>query len=362
MVRKTFVLIILSVLLIAVLAGWASAQEFKNVIKGDLVRNMGDIVVPADTLVEGDVVGTMGSITILGKVEGNVVATMGEVTIHGEVLGDVKASMGSITLGPTARVRGQVTVSLGAIDRDPSAEVGGVKVIGGADNQGRVEVGPIRIDKDGVRLPGIEVSDRGVFLPGGIEISPRGVFLPGLTVADEGVRFAPGMVFGPGLFVFNPAVRLFSWLGLLGMALISAALLPDNVQTIARAIGERPGHSVGVGILTFLLSPVALIALIITVIGILLIPFVGLALVAAKFLGYVGASVWLGSQLEHSLGRENQQLLIQVFLGTLAFALIGSVPVIGALISVAVTVVGIGAVIATKFGTGRPWFGRKTTA
>lgn len=110
------------------------------------------------------------------------------------------------------------------------------------------------------------------------------------------------------------------------------------------------------------LSPVVILALVITVIGILVIPFAGLALVAAKFLGYVGASVWLGAQLEHALGLDNKELLIQVFLGTLAFALIGSVPAIGGLTSVLATLVGIGAVVSTKFGTGHPWFGKKRTA
>jgi hypothetical protein len=45
-----------------------------------------------------------------------------------------------------------------------------------------------------------------------------------------------------------------------------------------------------------------------------------------------------------------------VFVGTVLFLLIGSIPVIGALVNLAVACLGVGAAGRTGFGTGRPWF------
>jgi hypothetical protein len=64
-------------------------------------------------------------------VDGDVVGIGGAVTIDGEVRGDVVAVGGGMTLGPTASVSDNVVVVGGPLSRDPAARIGGrVQTVG----------------------------------------------------------------------------------------------------------------------------------------------------------------------------------------------------------------------------------------
>jgi hypothetical protein len=77
---------------------------------GEIVSFFRDVEVPADKVVNGE-----------------VVAIFGDVRIEGEVHGDVVAVMGSITLGDSARVGGDV-VAIGGIDASHTALIQGDSV------------------------------------------------------------------------------------------------------------------------------------------------------------------------------------------------------------------------------------------
>jgi hypothetical protein len=59
------------------------------------------------------------------RVDGDVVAVFGSVEVEGDVEGDVVAVMGSVILKPTARVDGDVVALGGALDHQAGAEVRG---------------------------------------------------------------------------------------------------------------------------------------------------------------------------------------------------------------------------------------------
>lgn len=83
----------------------------------DLVRFGEDIVIPADKVIEGDVVAFGGSVTVLGRVKGSCTAIGGSVRVKGKgaVEGDAVSMGGTVSTGDSATVGGS-NVSLGSID------------------------------------------------------------------------------------------------------------------------------------------------------------------------------------------------------------------------------------------------------
>jgi hypothetical protein len=85
-----------------------------HVIGEDIVQFGDDVLIEADEVVEGDAVAILGNVVVEGTVEGDAVAVGGQLTVgsQGEVDGDAVAVGGGVTKEPGAKVRGE-TVSIG---------------------------------------------------------------------------------------------------------------------------------------------------------------------------------------------------------------------------------------------------------
>jgi hypothetical protein len=89
--------------------------ELPDTAGNDLVRFGQDIVIPADKVIDGDVVAIGGDITVLGRVKGSATSVGGSVSIrdNGVVEGDAVSVGGSTTTSDSARVVGD-DVSVGS--------------------------------------------------------------------------------------------------------------------------------------------------------------------------------------------------------------------------------------------------------
>lgn len=347
--------------LLAALAVWPAAALAQSVIEGDLRRSTGTATVPADMILRGNLHVTTGRAVVDGRVEGDVNVTTGDVEISGTVTGDVKVITGDVYLGPRSVVEGKVAVVTGQVRRADGARVdGGVNSVS-SPGQTRVETpdGTFVIDDNGIRGPGIYIGE-------------DGVRLPGLTIDDSGVRFVDGdswddwrwegmhgFNFFPGFE--NPLFRILRWAGLFAVGAAALALMPKHLERMAEEIGARPVHVGLVGLLVIFLSPFALLLLVVTIIGIPVIPFAVIAWAVAKFLGWVALSLWLGDLLASSIeplrGNHGRSFL-RLLAGSLVLALAGMVPVLGWLVGMIGAFIGLGVVWVTRFGTGRrTWFG-----
>lgn len=351
----------LAAVLLLAPAAWAVAS---TTISGDLERPVGTAEVPADTVLRGDLrVGT-GNAVVHGRVEGDVQVLSGEAHIFGEVTGDVRVTSGRVTLGPNARVGGKVIVLEGTVSRAPGSVVDGEVVIGELASLPPAGENTWIIDDDGIRGPGVY-------------IGPDGIRIDGLVVrADEhgGVRvehdgravtwafrpFAPWHFLphlGALLGLFNPILVILRWAGLFALSALVLAVMPEPLARMAAALDAQPVRAGLVGLVVILLIPVVLILLAITIIGIPVAVVGVLAVVAAKFIGYVAVSLWLGERLARvvpALQGENGMRFLRLLAGSLALALAGMVPGLGFLVAVAGACLSFGAVWTTRLGT-QPW-------
>jgi len=266
-------------------------------LDGSLVVFGGSVYLEQDSVVQGDVVLMGGFAEVNGTVQGNMV-----------VFG------GSIDLGEKAVVMGDVAAVGGTLNRAPGAIVHGQIVEGGA-------------------------------VPFTLQLPSRFEF-DNWSAPRWGVSTFPAV--GAVWFLF----RMFMWAAL---AVVVAVLFAEPVERVARAALTEPLITVGAGMVTAFLAPVAALVLAITLV---LLP-ASLALVLALGLAWLMGWVALGWEF----GRRLAAMLnldwapaISAGVGTLIlyFVLAGFaqlIPCVGSLPRLAVGFWGLGAVLLTLFGS-----------
>ena len=254
----------------------------------------------------------------------DVVVIAGSALIEGEVAGDAVAVMGDVTLADTARVEGDFVVVVGSATIEPGAVVERdlVVVASGLDAP-----------------PG--------FRAGGEQVVVGG----GLGPADRFGAVAPW--FREGLLWARPFVPSLPWMwalaALLALLYLAINFLFDRpVRACVDVLAEKP-LSTGLGglLVVLLVGPVCFM-LAVSVVGVVVIPFVVCALLLGSLVGRVAAARWIGGRViaEDAPGDWRQgtrSLLIGMALLTVAYL----VPVLGFVTWTTLGVFGLGAVAAT---------------
>lgn len=235
----------------------------------------------------------------------------GNVSIAGTVGGNIAMFGGNVSLAESAVVNGGITSMGGNIQRAPGATVqGGI-------NQHRGNLAPI-------------------------------------------APVAPLQPFSPNPF-FRPFVYGFDLLGGIVTALAFAALgalvvifAPNPTRRIREAAEAKPLNTAGVGCLTLIVLPILSILLLITLIGIPVALILGLLSAVAWIFGSIGVGLLAGEKILQAFKARDILPVVAVILGVVVLMIVGQVPILGWLISFIVGLIGLGAVVLTRFGT-RPY-------
>jgi hypothetical protein len=257
-----------------------------------------------------------------------LVAIGRDVSVEGEALSDVAALNGSVDV--SGRVDGNVIVLRGDARLAPTARVGGdVFVVGGRIHAAR----------------GAQTAGRMVSYP-----NAPNAWLTLLEGPSIGLGFASRLVLGAKLAL------IASWAALL--LLLFAASGRQLIET-AEGVRREPFRSFFVG-LTGVVCLV-LTALFFTAFarGLLGAPFVVLIVVLGvvlKLWGTVAVFYALGDWLSRRVFRRRFQPLNAATVGLLVLGAVKFLPWLGVLAWYAVTFIGVGAALSTKFGRREPWF------
>jgi cytoskeletal protein CcmA (bactofilin family) len=246
----------------------------------DQVVISGSVDVPTGQTA-GDIVIVDGPVRIDGTVTGDVVAVAGKVTISGHVRGDVTTAANRLRLLDGARVDGDVHYG----DEKPV-------VAGGASVGGKIE--------------------------------------------DEGWREVGTSTFAWGL-------GILVWLAVTGstliLGLLLVALVPRSLEAAWEAADTSLGAAIGMGVGLFLGLPLVAILIAVTAVGLPLALLLFLALLPLYALGYVAAAWMLGRRvMSGSRGR-----FVPLLVGLLILRVLALVPVLGGLVGLAATTLGLGA-------------------
>lgn len=276
----------------------------------------GRIDVDEGEIADQEIVMMGGHVQIDGEARRDVVVMGGQLVINGEAV-DVVSIGGSLRLGPDAHIRGDVVNVGGRLNRSPGAEIDGEVV--------------------NVGFMGFE-----------------GIGLPGLDRA-----------FSWNLWGLSPfhmmwrTTQLVYWL-LLGLLVV--ALMGDRVSASAHAIGREPLRLGLIGLLGFfalLLLCALFLLLSILLIGIPFFLALSLLWVAGYIFGMVAVFQVIGQGVLGALGKRDASQLALVLSGALVLCILRYFPFFGGILWWIAGFLALGAVFATRFGTNRPWFGRR---
>ena len=287
------------------------------------------LVINADGFAQ-DAVNLGGDVYVNGSVSGDVVAIGGDVYIEngGVVKGDVVAVGGGVTIRPNGYVGGDAVAVGGKIAIEEGGTVEGDKV-----------------DLSMIPVPFVRSH----------------VFRHGQTYPS----FGKGLESIGKLILFGP---LFGVLGLMGFAIFTGLLLlkilfqcavavlsiwmaPARVRVMAAYTRLEPLKVFLAGLVSAILIPITVILLLVTILGIPLIPVLLLLVFIARLFGFVGIALWAGWFLP---GSEQRSDMHTALLGVLVLGLLRFIPVVGLFVRIVAGFMAIGVVVMTRFGAGPP--------
>ncbi len=272
-----------------------------------------------DARVNRDVVSFGGNVVIEdgARVGRDVVAFGGVVQISGEVSRNVTSFGGPVTLDSTAQVGREVISFGGPVRQEPGAQV-----------RGRV-VQSQRFSFSGLRI--INWTD-----------------------------FWNPFTFGGGTFGILTAIisgflrSLIAAIALAALGALTVIFLPSQTHQVSQVAETSPAPSLGVGCLTLLAAPTLITLLVILVCTIPVAVVLVFALAIAWLFGLIALGQLVGERLLQAFKAKEILPVVAVIIGVLVLTLLGAVPFIGWIITLAVALLGIGAVVLTRFGT-RPY-------
>ncbi len=261
----------------------------------------------------------------------------------------------AVSIGDDVHVYGTVREKAVAVGGDVFVESGGrVKgdavAIGGdifVRNNGN-------IDKNAVTLGGKTRTDFNGAVHGElVTLFPNNIFF---NFGDAGLinNIFKFLIFGPVIGIFGIIgviiAIIFSLLNLvlfLAIAALVTHFFPKNVSNMAEFSQKEFWKSFFLGFLVVMAVPFLVIALLITIIGIPVIPPFMVFLFIAYLFGSVGVALWVGWLIPNSEHRSDMQ---NVVIGVLVIGLVRLIPAVGLLVKFAVLAVAFGVVLFTRFG------------
>jgi uncharacterized RDD family membrane protein YckC len=254
-----------------------------------------------------DVVSVLGSTHVTGPVSDNAVAVLGNNYVDSKVDGNVVAVLGNVDLGPHAEIGGDVVSVLGTVTRDPAAIVHG--------------------DVQNV----LDVDIAGVHGFGWLS-----------TWVNNCLLYGRPLAFHAGLG--------WAWsiaLGLLAFYACLALLFRSGVEECVKTLETQPGHTALAALIGILLTPVLIVLLCITLIGVAAIPFVVAALFCMSLFGKAVVLAWLGGRVTGKRPGPAGHPAVAVLVGGAIALVLYVVPIAGFLVYKLLGFFGFGAVVYT---------------
>ncbi|HEV7613721.1 MAG TPA: RDD family protein [Steroidobacteraceae bacterium] len=253
----------------------------------------------------GDVVSIVGDTRITGEVSDNAVSVLGDTYIDGKVDGDAVAVLGKMRLGPHGEIGGNVVAVGGSLERDPAAIIHGSISNVFAGNFG--SAGWLR------------------------------------TWIHRCLLYGRPLAVGPGLGWAWGFAFFF-----LALYAALALLFRDGLTRCVQTFETQPGQTVLAALVAMLLTPVLVVLLFVTVIGIAAVPFIVFGLFCAGLFGKAVMLAWLGRRVTGRRGTDTaSHPAADVLIGGALVLLLYLIPVLGFLVYKLLGFLGLGAVVYT---------------
>jgi len=339
--KKAFLFTIVLILLIPVLAfaediyvaDSAYTLEAGETVSDNLYVIAGDITIHGN--VDGDLYLLGSNIYISGTVTGDLYAMGGDVIVEGTVDGDGYILGGDVELsgefdGILHAAGGKLDLS-GAFGDEVNCGGGVVRLSGTFSDNANIQAGTLQLLSgtviEGDLNYGVKNFDRAedVTIAGSINEIPEAEWEGG----------GPGWGF----------VILFWLVGLVGYFIVGMALygfFPNFTKDAVDRVFAQFAPNLGWGVLLFLLTPLVVLVLLITVVGIPLGILLGIAYGVGIFIGEVIVSAALGGLVFSLFKKTDAAYWLRLLVGLIILFLVALIPIVNVIAAILIWILGLG--------------------
>lgn len=325
---------------------FGDSAEISGTINGDLYAFAGQVLI--DGKVNGDVIAAGGTVTISGQVSQDVRVAGGQVSISGKLGRNLTVGGGNVDLTGESEVSGGVVAGAGnlslagSIAKDVYLGAGNVTIsnsVGGDINAG---TGQLRLTSKAKVGGSITYwSDRDLSLDSNAKVAgtvSKKTFPARTQVSTEKVL---GVLAGVNLFL-----KIISFVSILILGFLLLHFFPKFADETVATLKARPLASLGFGLLALILTPIAFVLLLISIVGIPLALILLALYLISLFVVRIFVVYWAGQALLNQGGRQAGRFLT-FFLGLVVFTIISFVPIVSGIVAFFVLLFGLGAVLLT---------------
>lgn len=320
-----------------------NSVTISGTVNGDVYIAGGNVLV--DGIINGDLLTVGGTVNVVGSVSGNIRAVGGNITISGLSDGNTSLVGGSLNITNNADIGGSLVAVGGEVQ--VFAPVGkGATVAGGQVTLGNVVGGNVTSGASMLTLTSSAnvAGNLDYWSQNQPQIQP-GASVAGQTsghmvaVSQEPVTKFFGALVGISLFL-----KLIGFISQLIIGLLILRFFPNFSQGVVETIKGNPWWSLGVGFLALILTPIIVIILLVTVIGIPL----ALLLLVAYIIVLCFARIFIALLIGQWILKQKGNITWAFALGLIIFVIISLIPFIGGLFSFFATLFAVGAYLITK--------------
>lgn len=296
-------------------------------INGDLTALGGDIIINSD--INGDLL-IVGGNLVAKSVNGDVKIAGGDILLE-NIGGDLIAAGGEISI---ANVSGDVLIAGGNLEL--TNVQGDIKAAGGEILISGVVEGNVKVRADTIKL----TDD--AFITGNLSFTSNK--MPQLErVQVQGLilkKIVKKQTFPP------LKGKIFYALALLLMGLIIALGIPSLSNNLTDKIRKEFALTLLIGLAALIITPIAAIIIMITIIGIPLALVLLLLYVLALFISKFFAALYIGKLF---FKKPEKKLLKAMMVGLVIYLVLVSIPILKGIIIFLATTLGLGAITLAIF-------------
>lgn len=272
-------------------------------VLGAIARNArlaaGSVEITETARIGGNLSVAGGNIVVRGTIDGELSAAAGDLLIDGAITGDVDVAARSVALGPNARIGGTLRYrSAEPLARDASAQVLGT------------------VERRGIDRPAAPSREE--------------------TARREEIRRG-----------FRLGFAIFWTVGVMLLAAAVVATIPRLSAAVSETLRTRVGASIVLGFIVLVCTPVAVLMLFATVVGIPLGLLLVLLYLMLLPLAWVGSAIGIGDRVLARVSPANatrtRWRIVGALLAAVALALVWRIPWVGSIMALAVLLAGLGA-------------------
>ena len=342
------------------------------------VKTDNSIKLAKDEIADGNVYASCSDMTIDGTVNGDIIALCKNITINGLINGDIIAFGDKIEINGSikgnARIAGSKININGSIDRNANvfaneinfgkdsiikwdALVGGVNgnFDGNVDGNLHGFMSLAKISGKIGKNVNLTIDGRSNNNQGGLLVSKDAIIAGDLSyTASKDVQLESSSSVS-GKIQKNEARQketnplaifwniFYKATSLILIAIIAISFKKDIIKQTTSKLDKNWLYSLLIGFSLLLFTPIVIVILMLTVVGIPLALILLASYLSMIILSIIIASSYLGSLLIKSLSKKEANPYLSAIIGLLIFSLTSSTPFIGWLISVLIISLGFGA-------------------